>query len=710
MAHEHQPPTRSRVQNSPLAPPLLPACEMKSLIVFLSASAVALIAIALLPAFHSQRSLLLKVSSDAVADLVVTNGIIYTADSSLPFAEAMAIRSGRIIRVGNRSSVQVRSFAAVSVVVSWELVSHGTQELNVEGKVVLPGFVDSHVHFLSGGLQMTQVKLRIVKSQEEFVTKVTEAARGSWVLGGGWNNDQWGGDQPLASWIDSVTPNNPVWLSRMDGHMGLANSLALKIAGITNLTQDPPGGTIVRNSDGEPTGLLVDAAMKLLLPFIPNVSINERREALVRASKYAITRGVTTIIDLGRYFPGARAEQDLFKEMGRALSPWLYLGGVKAFADGSLGSNSALLYKKRDEKKKLLYETMTRQVIEPNRMLELQARRTRGDVNAYLGLMAAGSHTYGLSCVDALPTKPPARGQVYQTTKSAGAKGSKLSNKIHPYTDEPDNYGLQVTDSNWLLNTMLASDREGLQVAVHAIGDKANDLILDLYDSVASSNGLKDRRFRIEHAQHLAQGAACRFGQQAVIASVQPDHLLDDADSAAKKLGVARSLAESYLFQTLLSSNAHVAFGSDWPVADINPLGAIRTAMKRVPPGWGSAWIPSECFALNDALNAHTISAAYASFLDNDVGSLSAGKLADFVVLPVDSWEDLVEEIPASVLATYVGGEQFLQNVWLDSGDCQNHGPPQPLPLLLLLQRLNNGWFGCSWTDIFQYAFYSSRH
>ncbi|XP_058079669.1 protein LONG AFTER FAR-RED 3 [Magnolia sinica] len=563
----------------------------KNLIIFFSASVAALLAIVLLPAFNTPRS------PPAVADLVVTNAVIYTSDSSHPFAQAMAVRSGRILHVGNQSSVR-------------ELIGHGTRELNLEGKVVVPGFIDSHVHMIFGGLQMVRVVLRDVKSQDEFVRKVKEAVRDKqkdcWVLGGGWNNEQWGGDLPAASWIDDITTNNPVWLSRMDGHMGLANSLALKLVGITNCTEDPAGGTIMRTTDGEPTGLLVDSAMKLLLHWLPEVSVDERREALARASKHALMRGVTTVVDFGRFFPGAPVELvwedfsdiyqwadsagkmlvrvclffpmetwsrliDLFKETGRALSQWIYLGGVKAFADGSLGSNSALFYE--------------------------------------------------------------------------------------PYMDEPDNYGLRVTDPNWLLKMMVASDKSGLQVAVHAIGDKANDLILDLCDSVASSNGMKDRRFRIEHAQHLAPGAAARFGQQGVIASVQPQHLLDDADSAAKKLGVTRSLAGSYLFQSLLSGNACVAFGSDWPVADINPLGGLRAAMKRIPPGWEDAWMPCECVTLTDALNAHTISAAYASFLDGELGSLSVGKLADFVVLSVDSWEELAE-VPASVLATYVGGVQ----------------------------------------------------
>ncbi|KAG2668885.1 hypothetical protein I3843_14G009800 [Carya illinoinensis] len=433
------------------------------------------------------------------------------------------------------------------------------------------------------------------------------AKEGSWILGGGWNNDLWGGELPVASWVDHITAYNPVWLSRMDGHMGLANSVALKLSGISNLSEDPEGGTIMRTVGGEPTGLLIDSAMKLLLPWIPEVSVNERREAFLRASNLALMRGVTTVVDFGRYFPGVSPELswedfadvyqwadttgkmmirvclffpletwtrllDLIGKMGRVISQWIYLGGVKAFADGSLGSNSALFYE--------------------------------------------------------------------------------------PYVDDPHNYGLQVTAIGTLFNMTLSSDKSGLQVAIHAIGDRANDLILDMYELVVSTNGMRDRRFRIEHAQHLAPGATARFGQLGVVASVQPDHLLDDANSAASKLGIDRAQKGSYLFRSLLASNVQLAFGSDWPVADINPLGGVRTAMKRIPPAWNDAWIPSECLTLNDALKAYTISAARACFLDKELGSLSPGKLADFVILSTDSWDDFAAEGSTSVEATYVAGLQ----------------------------------------------------
>ncbi|CAH2064021.1 unnamed protein product [Thlaspi arvense] len=569
--------------------------------VVVSAAIFLLISVAYLPLLNelywsTLKSLIPPVR--IVADLLVRNGTIFTSDSTLPFADSMAIRNGRILKVGSFSTLK-------------DYMGDGTMEVNLEEKVLVPGLIDSHLHLISGGLQMAHVGLRGVTKKDEFCRMVKDAVKnakeGSWILGGGWNNDFWGGELPSASWIDEVSPHNPVWLIRMDGHMALANSLTLRLAGVTSLTEDPVGGTIMRLPSGEPTGLLIDAAMELVSTLVQEVSVDERREALGRASKYALSRGVTTVIDLGRYYPGTTDElswkdfQDVYLwadslkkmmirtclffpittwsrllalklEKGPVLSEWLYLGGVKAFVDGSLGSNSALFYEE--------------------------------------------------------------------------------------YLDTPNNHGLEVMDLELLSNLTMAADKSGLQVAIHAIGDKANDMILDMYESVAAANGDRDRRFRIEHAQHLAPGSADRFGRHRIVASVQPDHLLDDADTAPKKLGSDRAQKESYLFQSLLNGNALLAFGSDWPVADINPLQSIRTAVKRVPPKWNHAWIPSECISVTDALNAHTISAARAAFLDHHLGSLSPGKLADFVILSTDFWDDFLKDGSASVLATYVGGKQ----------------------------------------------------
>ncbi|KAG0477134.1 hypothetical protein HPP92_013975 [Vanilla planifolia] len=569
----------------------------RGIFLFISAAVAAVAGVFVIPVLKSSWGPFEWIGGSA-ADLVVRNATIYTSDESMPFAEAMAVRNGIIVRVGTDASVR-------------ELIGRWTKELNLEGKLVLPGFIDSHVHLISGGLQMGRVSLNGIKTPQEFVTRVKEGLKdktpGEWVLGGGWNNDIWGGDLPVSSWIDDITQDNPVWLSRMDGHMGLANSVALKIAGITNNSMEPVGGTILKASSGDPTGILIDSAMKLVLSVIPEISINERRDALIKASKYALTKGVTTLVDMGRYFTGAPLDDswkdfsevykwadsagkmltrvylffplqtwprlvDLFKKKGRSLSQWIYIGGVKAFADGSLGSNSAFFHE--------------------------------------------------------------------------------------PYEDDPHYCGLLVSDFEWLLNATVEADKRGLQVAVHAIGDKANEMVLDLFDKVNSVNEGGDHRFRIEHAQHLVAEATSRFGTQNIIASVQPDHILSDAGFAEKKIGVTRALEGSYLFRSLIAGGAKLAFGSDWPVADIDPLRSIKTAMHRIPPWQETSWIPSERIELKDALYAYTIGASHACFLDKELGSLSPGKYADFVVLPSSSWEEFEQNLPSHVSATYVGGVQ----------------------------------------------------
>eukprot|EP00249_Psilotum_nudum_P004681 c18189_g1_i3 orf=660-2312(-) len=522
--------------------------------------------------FYVFLSILASLALQDEADVIITNAVIYTCDPDLPWADSMAVRKGRISRIGSVARVQVTA-------------GPRTQNIDLQGKFVVPGFIDSHVHFISAGLQMAQVELRDIHSRVDFTRKVELAVQGArsgqWVLGGGWNNENWGGELPHASWIDYFSQQQPVWLFRMDGHMGLANSVALEKAGVNRNTLDPKGGSIIRDKDGWLTGILIDSAMVLIMRCIPEPSIEDRRIAFARASKHALSKGVTSVVDFGRFFPGSSTTKvwddyhevykwadavgnmsvrvstffpletwshlvNLVREKGHASSQWLRVGGLKAFADGSLGSNTALFHE--------------------------------------------------------------------------------------PYVDYCENYGLEADDPRWLLNLVMEADQSNIQVAVHAIGDAAND--------------------EIEHAQHLSSGAPARFGALGIIASVQPQHLLDDAHFAAKKLGEERSLTESYLFNSLLKYGACLALGSDWPVVPLDPLEAIKAATKRVHSGNNRPWIPSEIISIEDAITGYTLSAAYASFMDHDIGSLSYGKLADFVLLS----DMLNSSAEVSVLATYVGG------------------------------------------------------
>ncbi|XP_024527863.1 uncharacterized protein LOC112345402 [Selaginella moellendorffii] len=480
-----------------------------------------------------------KRNPGAPADFVITNCSIWTADKDVPWAESMAVRRGRILRVGSLSFVK-------------EVAGSDTEFRDLEGQFVVPGFIDSHVHFIPGGLQLVRLDLHDVHTRLEFTQKVQHAAHGlepnEWLQGFGWSNEHWGGEWPDSSWIDSVTENNPVWLSRMDGHMGLANKVAMDICDLKSVKEDPTGGSIVRDADGVPTGLLVDAAMILLTSCVPKPSLEQRREALARASHYAVSKGVTSVVDFGSYFPG-----------GSIKESWNDFEEVYTWMDslGNMTVRSALFFP--------------------------------------------------------LETWPRVAALIKER-------------------------GRHISD--W--------------VAVHAIGDAANDDVLGIYADAISKHPRQGHRLRVEHAQHLSPGAHLKFGTFSISASMQPEQLLDDAYYAVKKLGEKRSRG-SYNLRSLLGNGSVVALGSDWPVVAVNPLGGIRAAVERTPSGWSHPWIPEERISAWDAVAGYTSLAAYAAALEDLVGSLTPGKFADFVVLSESPFAQGTGIFPR-VVATFVGG------------------------------------------------------
>jgi hypothetical protein len=525
-------------------------------------------------------------------DTLYTNATIWTGLPGAPRAEALAIRDGKILAAG--SAAQVAKLAGPS-----------TRTVDLGGAFVVPGLIDTHTHFLPGGFQLASVDLRGAASKEDFVRRLGEFAaklpKGRWITGGDWDHEAWGGELPRRDWIDAVTPDNPVFVNRLDGHMALANSRALELAGVTKATKDPDGGLIVRDSgaggSGEPTGILKDEALALVARVQPPPSDAERDEALARAMAHAASLGVTQIHNMGTWDDLAACRRaasrgaltlriysfvpldtwprlsELVHKEGRG-DDWLRWGGLKGFVDGSLGSTTAWFHE--------------------------------------------------------------------------------------PYTDAPNTSGLVVTDTARLASDIRKADAAGLQVAVHAIGDRANDWLLDTFAHVETANGPRDRRFRIEHAQHLSRAAIPRFASLQVIPSMQPYHAIDDGRWAEKRIGPER-IRTTYAFRSLLDSGAKLAFGSDWTVAPISPIEGIYAAVTRRTldgknPG---GWMPEQKITVEEALRAYTAGGAWAGFQEDRLGTLERGKLADFVVLSADLFQvDPAGIRQVRVLRTVIGGRE----------------------------------------------------
>jgi predicted amidohydrolase YtcJ len=519
------------------------------------------------------------------ASLVIF-GKVWTGDSARPAASGIAIAGDSIVAVGDSAEIA-----------RW--VGGGTEVVHASGLVV-PGFVDGHAHFIDGGFQLASIDLRDARSPEEFIRRIAEHAKklpkGAWILGGDWDHEWWpGGPLPTRWMIDSVTPDNPVWISRLDGHMALANTAALKAAGVTRASVQPSGGVIVRDGRGEPTGVLKDNAMNLVYAAVPARTPEQTDSALARAMRYAASLGVTgaahmsaTWGDWGAYrrldakgmmttrvtvFPSL----DLWKAVADTIAgagpwtDWVRMQGVKGYVDGSLGSTTALLY--------------------------------------------------------------------------------------GTYLDDRTSHGQQVTSTADLQAWIGGADSAGLQVVVHAIGDSANGLLLSIYDSVARAHGARDRRFRIEHAQHLTFPEIAAIARQRVIASMQPYHAIDDGRWAGKRLDLPR-LQGTYAFRALLDSGAVLAFGSDWSVATLDPLWGVYAAVTRRTlddknPG---GWIPAQKISVDEALRAYTAGNAYGLFREARLGTLAPGKLADIAVLDRDLLTIPAESLAAARVAVTVAG------------------------------------------------------
>ncbi len=544
------------------------------------------------------------------ADVILLHGKVWTGEpapgsSAKRIVEAVAIANGRILAVG--SDEEIRAYQGPNTTV-----------IDLKGRLAVPGLTDSHAHFIQGGFQLLSVDLKDARSEEEFVRRVAEKARtlppGRWMQGGDWDEEAWPSEKlPTRRLIDAVTPRTPVFISRYDGHAVLANSLALELAGITKETPDPPGGVIVRDpKSGEPTGVLKDEAQDLVAKVIPHPSESEMEEALRAALKEAARVGLTSIHDItvgpeawNGNFTGEiellrRAELEgwltcriyaitpianwknleqagISHDMG---SDFLEMGAVKAFADGSLGSRTAWMFK--------------------------------------------------------------------------------------PYDDDPSNSGLPMpimAPPAKLEEIARQADRAGIQICTHAIGDRAISSLLDIYERIGGEHPAA-HRFRVEHAQHVRPEDFARFGKLGIVASMQPYHAIDDGRWAERRIGHERARS-SYAWRSMLDAGARLAFGSDWPVAPLDPLSGIYAAVTRATldgknPG---GWFPEQRLTVEEALRAYTLGAAYAAFQEKEKGTISPGKLADVVVLSDDLFRIPPERIKdVRVEITLVGGRVVYQS------------------------------------------------
>ena len=513
--------------------------------------------------------------STIAAALLLTNGKIWTGDPRRPFVQAVAIEGNRIVAVGTNEEIAQRRADRV---------------IDLHGRLAVPGFIDNHTHFIDGGFERSRVQLRDAATPQEFARRIGEFAKkagtGIWITGGEWDHTLWSPpDLPTRQLIDAVTPDNPVFVTRLDGHMSLANSIALKMAGVTRETKDPPGGTIVRDANGEPAGVLKDAAQSLVDRVIPEASTAQRVAAARAGLAEAARLGVTAFCDMsgGEAYEDFRAYQELERSGGLTARVYLFTP-----------------------------------IAQYKRLLDASVEKSFGGDRLRIGGLKGFAD---------------------------GSLGSATAAFSEPFSDDPKNRGLMMEPmTNGAMKARVVdADAHNLQIAIHAIGDLANDEVLKIYESIANE---RERRFRIEHAQHLTPALIKRFAADRVIASMQPYHAIDDGRWAEKKIGHERA-RWTYAFRSLIDAGATVTFGSDWTVAPLNPLLGIYAAVTRRTidgknPG---GWIPEQKITVEEALRCYTANNAYAMFRENDFGKIAPGMFADIAVLSDDLFSIPPEKI-----------------------------------------------------------------
>ena len=526
------------------------------------------------------------------ADIVVKNAKIWTGNPNQPEAEALAIIGNRLVFVGNTEGVQ-------------NFIGDKTQVIDAKGQMLTPGFIDCHVHINEGGTGLASVQLRDANTKQIFIQRIADFAKtvpkGTWITGGNWDHTLWGGELPQASWIDSVTPYNPVAIRRLDGHMSLGNSLALKAANMTAQTKNIEGGVIERDAKGNPLGVCKDNAQDVLLAAVTPLSDELMDKAFIMAMDLFVSKGVTSAHNMGT---------------------WDDLATFRRL-------------QKTDKLKVRIYANVPLSTWA--KLAEEVAKNGKGDSKLRIGGLKGFAD---------------------------GALGSHTAAMLEPFTDNPSDKGFFITPPDSLYYYVSNADKKGLNIMVHAIGDNAIRQQLNIFERVEKENGNRDRRFRIEHAQHIAPQDISRFAQLKVIPSMQPYHAIDDGRWAEKSIGHERCKT-TYAFKSLFDSGATVAFGSDWFVAPPTPLEGIYAATTRrtLDDKNPNGWFPEQKISVEQALKAYTVNAAYASFEEKDKGSLEVGKLGDFVLLGEDLRTIAPEKIKdVKVVMTVVGGKVVFQS------------------------------------------------
>ncbi|MDF1504205.1 amidohydrolase [Roseisolibacter sp. H3M3-2] len=539
------------------------------------------------------------------ADLVVTNARIYTVDDARPLAAAMAVRGGRVQFVGDsRGALALRG--------------PRTRVVDLGGRTVIPGMVDAHGHLSGLGLGLRNVDLVGTTSYDDVIARVVARARtapkGSWVVGRGWDQNDWGDTRfPTHEALSRALPDHPVYLERVDGHAALVNAAGMRAAAITRDTKDPEGGRLERTPSGDPTGVFVDRAQGLVERAIPNATRDELREALRAATRELHRYGLVGVHSAGE----GRATIELMEEMAQR-------GELDLRANIMIGDDSAALrhYFARG----------------PRRALH-DGRLWVSSVKLY----------------------------------ADGALGSRGAALLEPYADDPNNSGLLLSAPAHIQDVATRALRAGFQVNTHAIGDRGNRVVLDAYEAAFKAVPVADHRFRVEHAQILHHEDVPRFAALGVIPSMQASHQTSDMYWAGNRLGQGRLLG-AYAWRALIDAGSIVPNGSDFPVELVNPLISFHASVARQDAkNWPSGgWYPEQRMTREEALKSMTLWPAYSGFQEGELGSLSTGKRADFVVLDRDIMRVPAEEILATrVLATWFGGRAVYEAKGEPAGGAQ---------------------------------------